>query len=46
MEEMEDIQLKTELDEISQRIDKTLKKIETVFKQDSEISSENRDGSV
>ena len=46
MDDMEDIQLKTELDEISQRIDKTLKNIETLFKQGSEFSSENKDGSV
>ena len=43
MDDMEDIQLKTELDEISQRIDTTLKKIETLFEADSEMSQGNTD---
>lgn len=43
MDDLEDIQLKTELDEISQRIDRTLKKIETLFEPDSEMSQENTD---
>lgn len=46
MEEMEDTQLKLELDEISQRIDRTLKQIETVFEQSSEVSIEYTDGSA
>ena len=43
MDDMEDIQLKTELDEISQRIDSTLKKIDTILKPRSEISDENNE---
>lgn len=43
MDDLVDIQLKTELDEISQRIDRTLKKIETLFEPDSEMPRENTD---
>ena len=43
MEDKEDIQLKKELDEISQRIDDTLKKIETVFESNSEMSGQEND---
>ena len=43
MDDLEDIQLKTELDEISQRIDSALKKIETLFETGSEMSRENTD---
>ena len=43
MEEMEDIQLKAELDEIAQRIDNTMGKIETVFELSTEIAQETND---
>ncbi len=43
MDDMEDIQLKMELEEISQRIDSTLEKIDTILKPRSEISDENTD---
>jgi hypothetical protein len=43
MEEMEDIQFKAELDEIAQRIDSTMKKIETAFELNSEIVQETGD---
>jgi len=43
MEEMEDIQLKAELDEIAQRIDSTMRKIETDFELSTEIAQETGD---
>jgi|GEM_PF-2661781 hypothetical protein len=43
MDEAEDIQLKAELDEIAQRIDSTMRKIETVFEPSTEIAQETND---
>ena len=43
MNDEEDIQLKTELDEISRRIDTTLRKIETLFESDSEMTRDKNE---
>ena len=43
MEEMDDVQLKVEIEEISKRIDNTIKSIEELNIQQSETSEESED---